>query len=55
MIEAINNSIRSDDNLPDRRDVEFRNNPTYLRETLKFVCLCDKSVGECFRALTAVS
>ena len=52
MIEATNNSIRSHDNLTERGDVVFWDNPTDLRETLKFVCLCDKSVGECFGALT---
>jgi hypothetical protein len=55
MIDAVNDSISSDDNLTKHWCVVFSDNATAPSKVLKFVPLCDKSVGEGFGARTAIS
>lgn len=55
MIDAINNSIRSDNDFTDMWKAILRDNSANLGKVLQLVSLCDEAIGERFSARRAVA
>jgi hypothetical protein len=55
VIDAVNNPVRSDNDFTDSGVAILRDNSANLGKVLELVSLCDETIAECFRALTAVA